>query len=57
MGLVNRPKRGTFTFILRQFLSLIHTLLSRIKEAADKWGFVAQSLGLVWKDARKQASF
>ncbi|KAF8075884.1 prolyl oligopeptidase [Lyophyllum atratum] len=22
----------------------------RIKEAADKWGFVAQSLGLVWKD-------
>ncbi|GLB33294.1 putative prolyl oligopeptidase [Lyophyllum shimeji] len=22
----------------------------RIKEAADKWGFVAQSLGLMWKD-------
>lgn len=22
----------------------------RIKEAADKWGFVAQSLGLVWRD-------
>ncbi|KAF9457998.1 prolyl oligopeptidase [Collybia nuda] len=29
----------------------------RIKEAADKWGFVAQSLGLVWKDVCKQASF
>ncbi|KAG6888631.1 hypothetical protein C0995_006875 [Termitomyces sp. Mi166 len=24
----------------------------RIKEAADKWGFVAQSLGLVWKDSK-----
>ncbi|KAH0586963.1 hypothetical protein H2248_005791 [Termitomyces sp. 'cryptogamus'] len=24
----------------------------RIKEAADKWGFVAQSLGLVWKDCK-----
>ncbi|KAG5341013.1 hypothetical protein C0989_012217 [Termitomyces sp. Mn162] len=24
----------------------------RIKEAADKWGFVAQSFGLVWKDCK-----
>ncbi|KAG5642611.1 hypothetical protein DXG03_002481 [Asterophora parasitica] len=24
----------------------------RIKEAADKWGFVAQSLGLVWQDRK-----
>ncbi|KAG6853174.1 hypothetical protein C0991_006352 [Blastosporella zonata] len=24
----------------------------RIQEAADKWGFVAQSLGLVWKDQK-----
>jgi prolyl oligopeptidase len=28
----------------------------RIKEAADKWGFVAQSLGLVWKDDNKLRS-
>jgi len=26
----------------------------RIKEAADKWGFVAQSLGLKWRDLNKQ---
>jgi hypothetical protein len=25
--------------------------LRRIKEAADKWGFVAQSLGLKWRDS------
>ncbi|KDR74502.1 hypothetical protein GALMADRAFT_70906 [Galerina marginata CBS 339.88] len=26
----------------------------KIKESADKWGFVAQSLGLVWKDSTEQ---
>ncbi|KAF8239504.1 hypothetical protein L208DRAFT_1420673 [Tricholoma matsutake] len=29
----------------------------RIQEAADKWGFVAQSMGLVWKSPSKQANF
>jgi prolyl oligopeptidase len=27
--------------------------LIRIQEAADKWGFVAQSMGLVWQDPSK----
>jgi len=26
------------------------SVLMRIKEAADKWGFVAQSLGLTWRE-------
>lgn len=29
----------------------------RIQESADKWGFVAQSLGLVWKDSTEQTNF
>jgi prolyl oligopeptidase len=28
----------------------------RIQESADKWGFVAQSLGLVWKDSTEQTN-
>jgi prolyl oligopeptidase len=31
------------------------TFLIRIQEAADKWGFVAQSLGLTWKASFKNA--
>lgn len=33
----------------RTYLSYVRVFF-RIQEAADKWGFVAQSMGLVWKD-------
>ena len=32
-------------------IAIFSTNQPRIKENADKWGFVVQSLGLVWKDA------
>ncbi|KAF8966430.1 prolyl oligopeptidase [Flammula alnicola] len=35
-------------------LSLTGANVDRIKENADKWGFVAQSLGLVWKEPAGQ---
>jgi len=49
----NRPRKGTLNFCNK---ALFLTFVFRIQEAADKWGFVAQSLGLVWQDPSKQAS-
>ena len=45
---VNLPRRGANspTVYIPQWL----TSPLRLQEAADKWGFVAQSMGLQWKD-------
>lgn len=46
-----------YIIFLFKFLFLFSCTLLRIQEAADKWGFVAQSMGLVWKSPSKQANF
>jgi hypothetical protein len=56
MALESRLKKSLYIVTLSScilVLTLSRLVLRRIQEAADKWGFVAHSMGLQWKDTEE----
>jgi prolyl oligopeptidase len=57
-GHAGRPTQLRYVFgsLAKDFCYLNFNNQPRIKEDAAKWGFVVQSLGLVWKDDAQASS-